>query len=62
MPTTFHHLEYVRPAFLLQKVICKNLILWDKIEATREWVESQVPELIRDIFEHDIAYVEKRYA
>jgi anaphase-promoting complex subunit 1 len=31
MPQTFYSLESVRPSFLLQKVLAKNLIMWDDI-------------------------------
>ena len=40
LPESFHQLEYVRPAFLMQKVICKNLIMWDLISASNDWVEK----------------------
>lgn len=35
--------------------------MWDHIEATEGWVDSQVPEIIKFIFENDIATVENRY-
>lgn len=31
MPQTFYDMEFVMPHILLQKVLCKNLILWDAI-------------------------------
>jgi anaphase-promoting complex subunit 1 len=31
MPQTFYSLEFVRPSFLLLKVLCKNLIMWNSI-------------------------------
>jgi len=40
VPETFHSLDYVRPAFLLQKILCRNLIMWDEIRNTEEWVIS----------------------
>ena len=40
MPQTFYSLESVRPAFLLLKVLCKNLIMWEGIESSKEWIES----------------------
>lgn len=62
MPETFHQLEYVRPSFLLQKVLARNMILWDSIEATQEWVDSQVPSIVKNIYENDMAATEKKYA
>ena len=34
MPKTFYDIEFVIPQILLQKVLCKNLILWDIIECS----------------------------
>lgn len=62
MPETFHQLEFVRPSFLLQKVLARNLILWDKIVATQEWIDSQVPSIVKSIHENDIAATEQKYA
>jgi anaphase-promoting complex subunit 1 len=61
MPQTFYSLEAVRPSFLLLKVLCKNLIMWDSIEYSRQWIEDQVPLIIRDIYQSDTASVEARY-
>lgn len=40
-------LDYVRPDLLLLRCLAKNLILWDSIQDTREWVESQLPAVLR---------------
>ena len=40
MPETFNQLEYVRPPFLLQKTLSRNLIMWNNIEASKAWVEK----------------------
>jgi anaphase-promoting complex subunit 1 len=61
MPQTFYSLESVRPSFLLLKVLCKNLILWDAIQASETWVQSQLPPLIQDIYLNDISTVEAKY-
>jgi len=61
-PDTFFSLEYSRPSEVLLKVLCKNLILWDSINASHDWINSQIPEIIRTIyFEKDIEEVEKKY-
>lgn len=31
VPQTFYDMEFVMPQILLQKVLCRNLILWDSI-------------------------------
>jgi len=45
------------PKLLLQKVLCKNLIMWDSIECSQEWLNSQVPPLIKEIFFSDFAAI-----
>jgi hypothetical protein len=35
--------------------------MWDGINNTEEWVLSQVPELIRTIYENDLETVEKKF-
>lgn len=37
----------MRPDFLLLRVLCRSLILWDSIEASEQFVKSQVPEFIK---------------
>lgn len=50
------------PKLLLQKVLCKNLILWDKIEVSQDWLTEQIPPLIREIYHADYDTVHKQYA
>lgn len=40
-------LDYVRPDILLLRVLARSLILWDSILNSREWVESQIPDVLR---------------
>ena len=62
LPKTFHSLEYSRPRDVLLKVLCKNMIMWDSIEATKMWIDDQIPEIIRFIFnEKNIENIEKQY-
>jgi hypothetical protein len=42
-------------------VLCRNLILWDSIDATQGWVDSQLPDIIKNIFENDISATDKKY-
>lgn len=39
-------LDYVRPDFILLRVLARNLVLWDSIVADEAWVESHVPAMI----------------
>lgn len=46
-PDTKYLLDFVRPDLLLLRIIAKGLILWRDIEATEEWLEGQIPEILR---------------
>lgn len=62
LPKTFHALDYSRPSDVLLKVLCKNLIMWDGILPSKEWLNSQIPEIIRTIYnEPSIAKIESQY-
>ncbi|XP_056632382.1 anaphase-promoting complex subunit 1 isoform X1 [Diorhabda sublineata] len=46
-PQTQYLLDFVRPDFLLLRTLSRSLILWNEIEPSKDWVESQVPSTIR---------------
>jgi len=46
LPETQFLLDYVRSDFLLLRVISKSLILWENVEPTTSWVNSQFPDFI----------------
>lgn len=44
VPDTLILLDYVRPDLLLVRTLAKNLVLWDSVTPTAEWIEdTQVP-------------------
>lgn len=43
IPDSEQLLDYIRPDLLLLRILGKNLILWNNIGNTKEWVESQFP-------------------
>lgn len=43
VPQTEKLLDYVRPDLLSLRIVAKNLILWDNVLQTNDWVESQIP-------------------
>ncbi|KAG0188297.1 hypothetical protein DFQ28_005133 [Apophysomyces sp. BC1034] len=47
------YLNYVRPDFLLLRVVAKNLIMWNTIRPTEEWVSEQLPEFMRHHLHND---------
>jgi anaphase-promoting complex subunit 1 len=46
LPDTHFLLEYVRPDFLMLRVIARALIMWDRVQPTDDWVEQQMPSAI----------------
>lgn len=50
LPKTHFLLEWVRPDFLGLRVLSKALILWDDVVPTREWVEDQIPVVVREAY------------
>ena len=45
-PDTQFLLEFVRPDFLLLRVLAKGLILWDEVMPSLAWLNSNIPEII----------------
>lgn len=48
IPDTHFLLDYVRPDFVLLRVVSRSLIMWDSVEPTEEWVESLIPKIVGD--------------
>ncbi|KAJ8438725.1 hypothetical protein Cgig2_013771 [Carnegiea gigantea] len=48
IPQTNFELQYLRPDFIMLRVIARNLIMWSRIYPSREWVESQIPRIVKD--------------
>ena len=46
-PDTQFLLEFVRPDFLLLRILAKGLILWDEVMPSRAWLDTNIPEIIR---------------
>ncbi len=36
--------------------------MWDQITCSKEWIYFQIPEIVRDIYENNMSYVEKKYS
>ncbi|ORX59912.1 hypothetical protein BCR36DRAFT_408283 [Piromyces finnis] len=53
LPNKNFSLDSVRADYLLLLVLSKNIIMWDFIEPTEEWIYSQLPEFIRDILDQN---------
>lgn len=50
LPDTHFLLEYVRPDFLMLRVIARSLILWDDVAPSSSWIDSQLPVAVRDAY------------
>jgi anaphase-promoting complex subunit 1 len=48
IPTTKFLLDYMRPDLLLVRTLSRNLILWDHIQPTEEWISNQVPPVVKN--------------
>eukprot|EP00438_Fugacium_kawagutii_P016925 Skav236415 [mRNA] locus=scaffold4540:48230:59570:- [translate_table: standard] len=49
IPQNLFHLERLRPDFALLRIVAKNLILWDQIEATNDWLDRQTPQFLSEL-------------
>lgn len=43
IPNSFNTIEECNPNHILLKTLAKNLIMWDSIGATREFILDQIP-------------------
>jgi anaphase-promoting complex subunit 1 len=43
VPDTILQFDYVRPDILLLRTVAKNIILWNKINPTFEWIKKSLP-------------------
>lgn len=50
IPDTHFLLDYVRPDLLLLRVVARSLILWDAVLANDEWIEAQIPSVVKDSY------------
>lgn len=45
-PDTQTLLEYVRPDFLILRMLSYGLIMWDEIDASEDWINSHIPKIV----------------
>lgn len=46
LPKTIQLLEYIRPDLLMLRCLAKNMVLWNKIQPTKDFVEEQIPQCV----------------
>ena len=52
LPDTHFLLDFVRPDFLGLRVIARALILWKDVQPTDEWIQEQIPVVVRNAYSH----------
>jgi anaphase-promoting complex subunit 1 len=52
-PESNFALDFIRPDFILLRVLFKSLIMWDQVHATHHWVEDQIPKFLRNAVKED---------
>ncbi|XP_055551724.1 anaphase-promoting complex subunit 1 [Wyeomyia smithii] len=51
-PDTTYLLDFIRPDLLLLRIVARNLILWDNIHPSTEWVYSQIPQTLSELIKN----------
>ena len=47
LPDTHFALDYVRPDFVMLRILACSLVMQDGVQASQAWVEAQMPPLIK---------------
>ncbi len=59
IPQNLFQLNSWKPFNLYLGILAKNLILWDTIENSEDWINKQIPEYIRFLYENDFEQISK---
>ena len=62
LPDTLPMLDYIRPDFLLLRVLSRNLIMWSHIKPTEAWIQEQLPDFIENALNDNTVYSEEHGA
>jgi anaphase-promoting complex subunit 1 len=57
VPDTAHLLDYVRPDMLLLRTVARNIVLWDQIEGTTQWIRNNLRSFHQD--RHNLADIKR---
>ncbi|XP_055636412.1 anaphase-promoting complex subunit 1 isoform X2 [Toxorhynchites rutilus septentrionalis] len=60
-PETTYLLDFIRPDLLLLRIVARNLILWDDIDASTEWVHGQIPQTLSEIIKQRLQTDDQQY-
>ena len=61
IPNSFSTIESCNPNHILLKVLVKNIIMWDQIGNSENYIYDHIPELIRYIYEKPLKDIHERY-
>ena len=51
VPKTHFLLQYLRPDLVLLRVLARNLIMWDSIKASKEFVDELIPDIVKGAYD-----------
>eukprot|EP00927_Polykrikos_kofoidii_P040402 TRINITY_DN34546_c0_g2_i1.p1 TRINITY_DN34546_c0_g2~~TRINITY_DN34546_c0_g2_i1.p1 ORF type:complete len:1076 (-),score=190.18 TRINITY_DN34546_c0_g2_i1:260-3019(-) len=49
IPQNTFQLDYIRPDFAMLRLVARCLIMWDSIEASEAWIDSQIPTFLTQL-------------
>ncbi|QDZ19822.1 subunit 1 of anaphase-promoting complex [Chloropicon primus] len=52
-PESNFALDFVRPDFILLRILFRSLIMWDEVKAAPEWIQEQIPQFLRSAVSED---------
>ena len=58
-PDSIYLLDSIRPDFLLLRTLARNLIMWKYILPTKDWVISQLPNILKKTFKYELSLKKK---
>lgn len=47
VPSTHFELDFVRPDFILLRMLARSLVMWDSVGPGEDWLLAQLPPLLR---------------
>ena len=62
VPDSMHELDRIPPDLVLLRVIARNIIHWDDMEASAEWVENQIPAILRGSGDQKMSVIPMYYS
>ncbi|KAJ2964310.1 hypothetical protein NQZ79_g837 [Umbelopsis isabellina] len=62
LPDTLPMLDYIRPDFLLLRVLSRNLIMWSQIKPSENWINDQLPEFIKSALNEQVVQSDEYWA